>query len=302
MTSFYVHTWKDPGSPLIEISETHYRQVLEAKSKLLCVVSIEEKFDLLIQNYLEFECEALVMAQRHVVELRGSYSAGQFERQHLNRRLSNLLSATRLYIDQVNHSLASMNPDLLTPLESKRREQYGDKLGYRVMETVRNYTQHQELPVHNLYISSTAENIGSQEYSVSRAIPMLDVAEFAKYDRMSASGRLAAKELERYGREVAITPLVREHVEGLGAVHEEFRQLVAPDIPGWERDFASAWKWVNQQLGTSYKSVFLVQHDTDGQTHHENVFEELLVHRAALARKNREFAGLSRRFAAGSVL
>jgi hypothetical protein len=141
------------GATLIEISEEEFLRVKIAKQKIVRSLAVEDKFDLVLANYAEFEREILGLAVHQMVYFDLSWSSMRFDTQTLNRRVANLLSAGRLYIDQIMHDagvLAGEDELLVELIRKKSSEQHDAKLGYRVMETLRNYTQHRALPVHQL--------------------------------------------------------------------------------------------------------------------------------------------------------
>jgi hypothetical protein len=109
-------------------------------------------------------------------------------------------------------------------------------------------------------------------------------------------------DLEAIGPSVPLTPLVREYVEGLSRVHEEFRRSIDGDIPGWE----GSLEWVCDHYAKMCPSdrgalVEIVAVNDLGQpTDREHIFSELAKQRKHLARKNSVLINLSKRFVSGS--
>src|SRR4029453_12971123 len=98
--------------PEITITEADYVAYKASRNALLNGFAIEEKYEILISNYLECENEILVAASAaSMVRNHIGYSDFFGFRLGLNLRLVNLLTSVRLYIDQVGQHV----PEWLTP-------------------------------------------------------------------------------------------------------------------------------------------------------------------------------------------
>ena len=87
------------GSPkFIKLSKQEYEDIKDSRNILLESLFIEQKFDLLIDDYLEFETELLEIGARELVRGSGDWTEFQDQRNHMNRRVVNLLSAARCRI------------------------------------------------------------------------------------------------------------------------------------------------------------------------------------------------------------
>jgi hypothetical protein len=88
-----------PGS-IAEISEEEFTRAKLAKRRTVLSLVIEDKFDLVLANYADFERELLGLALDRMIYADLSWFSMRSDRQALDRRVVNLLSAGRLYIDQ----------------------------------------------------------------------------------------------------------------------------------------------------------------------------------------------------------
>lgn len=87
----------------LPITESQFWEIGAAKDGLLQALFIEEKFDLVIENLLDLESTMLNSAVRGAYLHNQDWESYQEERGLLNRRLINLLTAARIYIDHVKH-------------------------------------------------------------------------------------------------------------------------------------------------------------------------------------------------------
>src|ERR1700722_14926780 len=91
----------------VEISESQYNAIFEARNNSLQLQFIEEKFDQLVENYIEFEDTLSQITSRFTIM--GSPTtrhAFNSDRSLINRRIANLLTSARGFIDQSKHHFA----------------------------------------------------------------------------------------------------------------------------------------------------------------------------------------------------
>jgi hypothetical protein len=220
----------------------------------------------------------------------------------VNRRLTNLLSSGRLYVDQVKHEAGVLDcrqPELAKALTEKCSVEYDSKLGYRVMEALRNYTQHRDLPVHQLSFATTWEPEGAFKDLVYRVVPSFNVTKLAEDGEFK---KAILAELSAIGPVVPLTPLVREYVEGVSMVHESFRSSIQHDMPRWEGQFDWVWQRYEEMCPGDGRvvEIFCADDEMNELTDREQIFSEVIEHRKYLARKNSVLTNLTRRYVSGS--
>ena len=117
------------------------------------ILDIEEKFNIVLENYAEFERMLLNVSLDRMLFSGHDWSAAMNELHAINRTLVNLLSTCRVYIDQVPQNLGAIFKGDSSPVEVLRKQmatEYDGHLGYRVLEAMRNYSQHRALPLQML--------------------------------------------------------------------------------------------------------------------------------------------------------
>jgi hypothetical protein len=85
-------------TPEVEISPEEYSLLGKARGALSAALAIEEKYEILIGNYLALETRLLQIAATNAVRRTLSYSEFFDTRSALNIDLVNLLTAARLYL------------------------------------------------------------------------------------------------------------------------------------------------------------------------------------------------------------
>jgi hypothetical protein len=278
---------------LVEIDQAEFVEVARAKRALVAMIGVEQKFDLVFENYTDYERELLELSLHQSLRRDLDWPGFQDDIAAVSRRLANLLSASRLYRDQISHDLRETfgpSSDLPDLVKSKMSEQYDARFGYRVMEALRNVMQHRSMPVHALSYPSESVEHGLQ----FRAVPSIEVARLKDAELKPA----VFAELESRGETVALTPLVREYVEGLGNVHEVLRSLAAPHVSSWDSVLASTQARGVQPSGGGAKRAVLAMRldDADDVIETVQVFTDLTDYRRSFERRNSILSHIAQRY------
>jgi hypothetical protein len=209
--------------PELEISQAEYEALGKAVGTLLNIADVEEKFVTLIDNYFELEQSLLSEALQALVFFGYERRVMQEAQTRISRRIINLLSSTRLYSDSLpRHAkkvLAASSGSLANVLNAPSKA-YDTYLGYRVMEALRNYSQHEALPVHNWSVG------GHKDMSVTPMTVNFSVSPALNIERLKASKfkKSVLDELMALKGKIELKPFAREYIEGIGEVHHTFRK------------------------------------------------------------------------------
>ncbi|CAH7440518.1 conserved hypothetical protein [Vibrio chagasii] len=134
--------------PEIEIDQEKFESLQKSRDILNAAMAIEEKYELLISNYLELEKDVLSVTAEYMIRPSRDYSEFFDIRSVFNRRIVNLLTSTKLYIDQIQQHVKVCNLDLVEDVKNEFKKEYGSEFEFRFMEALRNYVQHRGLAVH----------------------------------------------------------------------------------------------------------------------------------------------------------
>jgi hypothetical protein len=292
------------STAFLPISEKEYEEIAEAKAGLLEALFVEEKFDLVVENYLELELCFLETTTKNMVLGNQDYQWFQVQRNLFNRRLVNLLSACRSYIDYSKQHIQMMLPkdeNAVERIKSAFSSHYDSCLGYRVMEALRNFVQHRGFPIHAASYNAewNRKDEGSQSiYGLSvytKTIYLREDGEFKKS---------VLEELERLGGRVNIKPLIRDYVGALGDVHVDLREMTKQSVETWDRvvlETIDRFKTAFPDEG-SMKGLAAVLREEGEFKQPIPVFSDLNEYRRMLQRKNGNLAMLGKRYVSGEVL
>ena len=211
----------------VTISQGQFTEAADAHKRMQLIVASEEKFDAIARNYLEFEGDMLNCALETALVGFGQGMEQMGVRRLLNRKLSNLLSATRSYADFMRHSakLVLRTEADATNVIGLFSENYDQSLAYRILEELRNHAQHAGFPIQSVKYSTTPMRNLPGTPLKNTVAAMLDTEELEQNKRLKKSVVL---EISHYGKRVSLKHFVREYVALMASVHERFRELASP--------------------------------------------------------------------------
>jgi hypothetical protein len=87
-------------SPFLEIDTATANALAAAMDDITGMIDVEQKFDILLENFIEFEQELFSRTLRQAYRLEPNSTDIFDDTLALNRRTINVLTAARLYADQ----------------------------------------------------------------------------------------------------------------------------------------------------------------------------------------------------------
>jgi hypothetical protein len=134
---YNLRIWAAGHGPGVEITSTEYANLVAAMQRIYLATDVEEKLDLLLENYLEYERELLNLGLQSSLFTSIDDHRVFREAQLINRRTANLLTAARMYIHQVKHSVSKyFNSGHGPDVDVLFSAQYDQHLEYRIAEAL----------------------------------------------------------------------------------------------------------------------------------------------------------------------
>jgi hypothetical protein len=281
----------------VRLTAGEFKEIEEARRSLLVATGVEEKFHFLLSNYADLERSLLELNLKHLVFAATGWAEFQDDILSINRHFANLLSAARAYVDQVDHELVTLfgkDSGKRHAVAAARSSEYDAHLGYRAMESLRNYQQHRGFAVHHVSIGMEQEEVRSEVQVAHKVTPSISVASLRRDGGVKNS---VLKELELHGPLVPIMPLVREYVEGLASVHRVTREAIASRIPDWEAIIVGAMARGRNRFGRTGLGFVAVSYSNDGVRQDEaQLFEDFMSRRKLLERRLSHRTEISKHF------
>lgn len=297
---YRLRIWALGHGPGVELTAEEFANIAAVMSRLYIAADIEEKLDLLLENYLEYEHQLLALGLRFSVFPDFLDDERVFsERRVINRRAINLLTAARIYVDQVKHAMSRyFEPS--TPrvdVSDLFAAEYDACLEYRIAEALRNFAQHRSLPVHDLAWPSQWEDMDAPEQRLRFCVvPSISVEELIDEGGFKTS---VLTELQASGKSsYPLTPILRRYVESLTSVHRQVRSLLSEQADLDHLALLEIRERAKIALGDKLTGLVVTASDEDDQVQEQRhyVQERSWNRRAALIRKNDDFSNLSRRY------
>lgn len=207
------------------ITAKEFSDAAGAKGVCLQAVAFEERIHLVVDNLHELECDLLRLAHKSLLWPETLHRSAMQERLLLDRRIINLLTASRLYLDHSAHAISDIFGKQSIELVSFKAETarlYDSRFGYRFMEALRNAVQHRVLAVNSITYTSGASGELFTEFAVKPSV------EFEQLERDDGFKPAMLHEAKKLGKTLDLRGPIREYVSSLVELHQFSRKLVNP--------------------------------------------------------------------------
>jgi len=284
--------------PEISISEDRYLQLETARSALRAAFVIEEKYEILIQNYIDFEKCILSEACEHMLSVRLDYEDFFSTRLKLNTCILNLLTTTKLYIDSISSEVyrcltKKLKNEVKSDVKALFHRAYDSSMDYRFIELLRNHIQHSSIPIEGLTLSSSKTS--------SDIEPLIErVLEFYTYKSSLLENKRNSKtKLEELPDILDLKQSIRSYVELLSGVHANIRKLISTETSNHRAIISDA---INEYKAI-YPELTVGLHAINYNNRVVEAKVPILLHwddiRLKLIKKNIELVNLKSRYVSG---
>lgn len=291
-------------SEFIPIPKSEFEQVRNSKNVLIEALRIEEKFELLLENFIEYETDLMDISNRFMIYRSRNYHWFQEKQNLINRRILNLLSACRLYQDQTPHHLNKIfgkGSKQNSIVSEKMSEMYDNHFSYRVMEAYRNYTQHRGFPIHYITLHSKrleGDKSDQLKFAVTPRIKIEKLKEDKKFKKK------ILKEVE--DQEVLdFKPLIRGYIGCFGEVQTKVRDILKNDLEESENYIDNIVSRFEDEFGseTELAGISVVaKKDRKVDKSISIELKKVNQRRKELAKKNRTLSNLDTRYSTSEII
>ena len=237
----YCLTQKILGSRVfVTISKNEYDAIQQAREGTLECLFLEEKYDLVVENYLELETALLEIVARNIILRSHSYKKLHLERGLMDRRFANLLAAAKLYVDQAKqhvHRILKHESEPTFDVNAALSAQYDARFGYRCMDALRNHVQHRGSPVHGFMLEHKLIERQDENLMLNALTPYVEPGRLKEDGEFKKS---VLKEMEAHGEKLDLKALIRDYVEGLSIAHSKIRAGIGQCAQRWDTTIKEA--------------------------------------------------------------
>jgi hypothetical protein len=288
------------GSPgEIDIHECRAAQIEGAMNFAFELRDFESRFEILLANFIDMEKE---MASRTIDNLYRSYDREEqfhLEKINYNRVLLNLLSTARLYVDHTHCNLVRLcqgDRALARIIEKHFSAEYDVSPAYRLLDALRNYSQHRALPIHGMTTGGRWLDMDKETREMENYVEI-----YLNFEELKSARKFKKSALEPYvdsprGR-IDLKRAVREYIEGFGRIHVAIRTTLS-ELEKKCKDIVDV---ARNEYGNTFPSEFgtigvaLFERRSTGRAQVVPIFNGPFEFVDHLRASNRSFANISRR-------
>lgn len=281
--------------PEVRITAEEFTELASARITLTSAFAIEEKYEVLISNYLALESALLARAATDMIRSDLDYRDFFDGRMPLTVCMVNLLTATKLYLDQVPQDIREClggDKEANQRFKDMCSAEYNAHFEYRFMEALRNHVQHRALP-----IGLTRHHGGWIEGQDSRIEFLISI--YALKESLAANGEFKASVLNEMTNDVDLKAAARRYVESLSHVHAWVRRYIDQRVSEARRAVETAHATYESAGADNVLGLSAIALADDGVTHKSSVPLSLEWDdvRIRMIKRNAKLVNLSKRYA-----
>ncbi len=278
--------------PELEIDHARFEQLKASRPVLSHALAIEEKYEIIISNFLELEREATNASISEMVRNNIEYKDFFDVRLALNIRLVNLLTAVRLYTDQLSSHICACIPSdqsAKTAVKKLLSTEYDGSFEYRFMEALRNHVQHSGIPVHRF-------STGSKWTDLDDGLLEFTLYFCAQKKELLLDGSFKKRVLNEMPDEVNLRSATRSYIEAISRVHKQAREKIEAVVDSARLCLDRATR--DYMVVYEKEPIGLYAYEYHGE---EKIDEVLILTkwddvRRELVKRNRELVNLRKRY------
>jgi hypothetical protein len=228
---YYIIEYSIENSKKLNINRGKWDKIKQAKSVISHIRYIEQKYDLMISNYYEFERELLEQALDTSIRNpnRQSISLATLS---LARQIINLITSISLYIDHVKkRHIGNL------PFSDKKRETLLKELkdyqsnsnDLKFIRNLRNYVIHRDLPLDSYTMKSSWEKLENEEVEKGGhlIIPTIQKDKLLKDRKFSTN---VVEKMIEDSEKIDLRIPIRKTIEIISQFNKSFRQQISNDF------------------------------------------------------------------------
>ena len=284
---------------VVPITPQKHNSLIRAKEALSFGLDLELRFDLLLENYAELERYIMRVNVDNAIFVGRRGKTLSVAQHQINRHMVNLLTSARLYLDQTATSISRFpqSPqNALSAFRSFTNDEYDRTSPYRIMEALRNYTQHCGLPAHFITFGTDRDDSDPDGIRSRHTVSFGLMTTVLRHDaifKKSALGDL--DELADENGRVAALPIIREYLTSLSSIHSRLRHIFTDLFQTSEEAFTEIYDELKTDSDEAPHTIYSTR--TEGSNYEEFPINRRLVQeRSELEAKSKTAGPLGKKY------
>lgn len=215
--------------PSMAISASDYESILMAREILSAALSIEEKYDLVLGNFLDFEREILLLTMDQLTDHSFDYSKAYKILAVLNRRVANFIYIGKNYTELIPSmaSKCTLDKELIeVEVVALRKSLYDGNVEYRFAEALRGHIMHCADAVH---LVSTPSKWSIKDGKKGDTLTFnLDV--LSLNERLRENSSFKKSVLNEFGEKIDLKKVSRKYMGCISELQVEVRKLISDSV------------------------------------------------------------------------
>ena len=287
----------------LELDEIEYTSLINAKNILSTALTIEEKYDIALCNYMEFEKEQLTITMSNLVNsIHFDYIRTYETLSILNRRLINFLSTGKKYTElaaglaakcTANHS------DTKATISALLSKHYDESLDYRMMEALRNHVNHSGLAVHT--VTAPSKWTIDQNNRADQLVFNIEI--YALKKTLNENSGFKQSVLNEIPDKFDLKKGARSYIGAISDAHEKIRETISEPVND-ARNTISKYlkKYSDINSGPSLPAGIFKETPNTSHESPTTIFLEWDDVRVQLSQKNISISNMVRRHISSAIV
>lgn len=284
--------------PIVEITPTEFEVLKRSSSTLHAAFEIEETYEIMITNYIDLERQALDTSVTYMVRIPQDYSDFFFERVALNTRYINLLTATKMYVDQIPRIARDCIGGTKTELAEFKKIFLAAKnevKEFRFIEELRNHVQHYGLPVHSMMLDSSWTSLGGN------GLMEHSTRVFCLRKSFERDTRFDKSVLNECEEKIDLLYNIRRYIETLSEINCKIRERIETTVNDARRCIEDKMKRYSKVYSDSLLGLCAKKFQDDAEVEKVSLTLEWDNIRQKLQKRNLRIVNLRKRFVSSST-
>jgi hypothetical protein len=284
--------------PEVPIDSARFASLKIFRSVLVAALAREEIYEVLITNYRSLEELLVTESVSTMVQRRFDYSDLNDGRLALNVAYVNILTAARLYVDQIASKTQACDPSQLALAGSIKKllsTEYDGSKSYRFMEALRNHVQHAGLPVSSVSYGSrrNKEDAYQQmEYHMEVKASKESLLENAAFKKSAVEG---------LPEKIDLIAATREYVEALSRIQAFARLSTAASVSNARQEISATVEQYAAVYGKKPVGLAAIQEDNGSWVEAVPLILDWDDVRQKLERRNEPLKNLAKRYVSSRI-
>lgn len=214
----------------VTLSAAEYDDLKHAIGVIEALWYLEEAYDTVLQNGIELETDVARLLANARANISSFPEEVDIELRLLNRRLTNFLAGARAFVDSVQAVLAHAPQsvrDKAATFKQLLSEQFDAEFSYRLMEALRNHTQHQSAAISQALVMGRTWHSRDDSMHFLSVVPQIEREVLAQNKKLNAKVRREISESCEHM--IDLMPHLNAYVQCLGKVVDKARVLYEPE-------------------------------------------------------------------------